>query len=940
MFGAAGRFQQRLALGRAPAHLGRRLAWRFNWVSVCPHWVWPLGVAAVFVAAGVLVLEDYAVVGDTIGHQRPIVANVVALARGDADATFFGPNRLYGVAFEILPFLAEQAFDADDTRGIYLSRHLITHLFYIIGGFCGYLLAYRMTGSRLLGLFAMLLFLLHPRMYGHSFFNSKDAPFLSMFMIALLSVHWAFRKGTVPAFLLCGAAVAILVNIRIMGVMLLPAVLAMRVCDAYCAVGGVERRRVIISGAAFALAAAGIYYASMPYLWGDPLARFGEMLASFSRHTVRPFELFQGQYVHSANLPALYLPVWIGITTPVWALLLAMVGAVGICGSAVRRVGSVLRNTALRFELLLVASAALPIIAVIALQSVMYDDWRHMYFLWAPLCLLAMAGLRQVGAGLDWLTRRSGLTRRSSARRYPTLARIGLAAVAAVAALALAGSATDLIRLHPYQHLYFNRLVDRTTPEDLKTQYETDHYHTARVEGHQYILAHHPGATIQLEWVRDRHHTWRYLETFTAAERGRFRFDPATDADYYVINRVSPPVNPPGLPAPLLPPIIYNRTVYNNSVMSVATPDLSRVAPSVADAYREIYRTATRQEPTLRADFDFYRSGKTLILVNEDCRPGVLSGAYQLRVYPADPDNLPKIYRNDGHNHAALYGVRFDGKCLMLAALPDYEIARIAVVGVGEILSEGYLDELRRQYAELRETEPAIQSDFAVYVGDGTLRYARDECSSADTAAEFFLHLIPADLSSLPADRQEYGYGNYDFRWDYRSAKGEAIVFDDKCMATVELPDYEIRGIRTGQFVPGDGRLWGGEYYTAAYRSARAAELAAGAVGAPAAQDFFSVWHGANTLTYIREDCAVGDTAAAFFLHITPVDVADLPESRREHGFDNRDFEFGAVGGVQSDGRCLVSVELPDYAISSIRTGQYTPDAGRLWAVEFAVGAP
>ena len=209
-------------------------------------------------------------------------------------------------------------------------------------------------------------------------------------------------------------------------------------------------------------------------------------------------------------------------------------------------------------------------------------------------------------------------------------------------ALALAGAIVELIRLHPYQHLYFNRLVDRTTPEYLKTQYETNPYNTARLEGIQYILDHHPGAIIQLEWRGTMARTWRFLETFTAAERQRFRFDPATDADYYLINRVSRTVNLPELPA-LLPPIIYNRTVYNNSIMSVATPDLSRVDPSVADAYREIYRTATLQEPALRADFDFYRNGKTLTLVNEDCPPGVLSGRYQLRVYPADPEFVHNI---------------------------------------------------------------------------------------------------------------------------------------------------------------------------------------------------------------------------------------------------------------------------------------------------------
>ena len=931
MFGAGGRFQQGQAPGRAPAHYCRRLAARLNgW----PHWVWPLGVGAVFAAVGILVVEDYAVMVDTVHAQRPLPMQTIDFALGRNDALISREIKLYGAAFELLPFGAEQLFDANDTRGIYLSRHLITHLFYIVGGFCGYLLAYRMTGSRLLGLFAMLLFLLHPRMYGHSFFNSKDLPFLSMLMIALLGVHWAFRRGTAAAFVVCGAAVAILANLRIMGAMLLPAVLAMLLCDAYYAVGWGARRRVIVSGAAFALTAALIYYASLPYLWADPLGRFGEVLAAASNHPNVRVELFRGQFIHSRDLPAQYLPVWIAVTTPVWALLLAGVGTVGICWSAVRRAGSVLRNAALRFELLLVGGAALPIIAVVVLGPNMYNGWRQMYFIWAPLCLLAALGLRQAGDGLAGLTRRAGRMRPGGAGRYALLARIGLAALAA---LALAGTAVELIRLHPYQHLYFNQLVDRTTPEYLKTQYVMDYFYTARREGYRYVLDHHPGATIQLEWRGTMARTWRFLETFSAAERQRFRFDPASDADYYMLKQGGEAINPPGRPAPLPPPAIYNRTVYNNAVLIVATPDLSRVDPAVGDSYREIYRTAVRREPALRADFDFYRNGKTLTLVNEDCVPGALNEAYQLRVYPADTSDLPRYYRGRDFVDAPLYGVRFDGKCLMQAALPDYEIARIVVVGVGEILLADYLAELRRQYDELRTTAPAIQSDFAVYVGDGVLRYVRDECRPADTAAEFFLHLIPADLSSLPADRQEYGYGNRDFRWGNLSAKGEAIVFDGKCMATVELPGYEIHGIRTGQYVPGEGPVWRGEFYTETYRAARAAELAAEAVGMAAAQDFFSVWQGDGALTYIREDCAAGDTAAAFFLHLTPVAVADLPASRREHGFDNRDFEFGAAGGVQSAGRCLVSVPLPDYAIDRIHTGQYTPDAGRLWAVEFEV---
>ena len=136
---------------------------------------------------------------------------------------------------------------------------------------------YRLFGSRLIALFAMLVFLLHPRMYAHSFFNTKDLPFLSMFMIALYLTHRAFRRDTVWAFALCGAGVGLLVNIRIMGVTLIPAVLGMLALDAIYAVkregGGVKR--VFANSSAFLAALAATVYISWPALWSDPGASGG-----------------------------------------------------------------------------------------------------------------------------------------------------------------------------------------------------------------------------------------------------------------------------------------------------------------------------------------------------------------------------------------------------------------------------------------------------------------------------------------------------------------------------------------------------------------------------------------------------------------------------------------------------------------------------------------
>ena len=189
---------------------------------------------AVFAIVGVGVFDDYSVTKDE-NWQRDIGIASFDYILGDADALLSEDdhNRYYGVAFEVPLIAVERVLGLEDSRDIYLSRRVIAHIFFLAGGFFCWLLAYRLFGSRFVALLAMLIFLLHPRIYAHSFFNSKDVPFLSMFMISLYLIHRAFRRDTIWAFALCGICVGLLANIRIMGVMLIPAVLGMLALDAF-----------------------------------------------------------------------------------------------------------------------------------------------------------------------------------------------------------------------------------------------------------------------------------------------------------------------------------------------------------------------------------------------------------------------------------------------------------------------------------------------------------------------------------------------------------------------------------------------------------------------------------------------------------------------------------------------------------------------------------
>ena len=97
----------------------------------------PLLAAAaglLFVAVGIAVVDDYGITIDDPFQRRHAEQNVAYLM-GDRDALPGTDIRFYGIALELPLLLAERLLGLQDSRDIYLFRHLITHLFFIVGAF-------------------------------------------------------------------------------------------------------------------------------------------------------------------------------------------------------------------------------------------------------------------------------------------------------------------------------------------------------------------------------------------------------------------------------------------------------------------------------------------------------------------------------------------------------------------------------------------------------------------------------------------------------------------------------------------------------------------------------------------------------------------------------------------------------------------------------------
>ena len=866
-----------------PPRVGRTLA---------PHWGALLALA-LFLIAGLAVLDDYGVTVDEIGNALRS-ARVWAFLAGNEEAFFDAPSyvRTYGPSFEMALLFAERSLGIEGARSVYLAQHLLIHLSFLTGGLFIYLLALRLFGGRLLALFAMSLFLLHPRLYAHSFFNGKDIAFLVAFIVALYLAHRAFRRDTVAAFALLGVGVGIAVNLRIMGVVPLAAIPALRALDFAFAQGWPERMRVILTTGAFALAATLTAYALLPYQWADPVGRAAEWWTTPSEHLVIRNGWFRSLIERIADFPE-YLPVWFSITSPPFALLLGLIGGATILFRAVRAPREALRNTRRRFGLLLAACFALSILAVAAFNPGFYFGWRHMYFLWALFSLLAALGL-------------SGLAAALSARR-PS------AAVYGVAGAGLAATLASMALIHPNQQAFFNFSVDRATPEYLRTQYVMEYWR-------------HPMRQA-LEWLSNNtdllpDKTAPVARNTDAMTRENIAFLPDA-ARARLAGNLSVALIPNDIRESWARSAraLHRVQVYGNTILTVERKD----------DLRAVYAATRGREPDDVAAYDAYRLDGAVALVMEPCDPAFVEQAVAtLRVTPVDRGDLPpwREGKRDEPRFFRLidYGAFFDGKCVASLPLPDYPIAEFRVVWSPELLER----ESAREAIAARNGERLLlaRATYDVYLADGELVYVQERCDRTEAERSFRVSVFYERSDDSPERRREWGRDH-----DFKFHRQGALLEDGACVALFPLPDYPIAGIRTGQYADG-GTIWEAafsanpERYEAAYRAAAGKE--------PIARGAFDLHILDGDLVYVKEPCEPADTEARFFLHLEPERVSDLPEDRREYGFDNLDFRF-FLNGAWFDGRCAARVPMPDYLIAGVRTGQFSGE-GEIWSAEFDLG--
>ena len=253
---------------------------------------------------------------------------------------------------------------------------------------------------------------------------------------------------------------------------------------------------------------------------------------------------------------------------------------------------------------------------------------------------------------------------------------------------------------------------------------------------------------------------------------------------------------------------------------ALLTPQNERIflydSKGLIEGYRQAYQQIVSGELVARTTFDVYRDERALYYVKNPCSDADMrTTKFFLHIFPTNAGELAPHRRLFGYDNYFLYfqhrgGLRFEEKCLKRNALPPYDIARIEtgplLPGQRERADDpGVLEAYRQAYQSVVAGEPVARSTFDVYRDGRALYYVKTPCSDADIKTKFFLHIFPTDAKELPFQRWQWGYDNDDFFFLDRGLR-----FDDKCLASVALPPYDIAGIETGQLLTGR-RLWEAE---------------------------------------------------------------------------------------------------------------------------------
>ncbi len=400
--------------------------------------------------------------------------------------------RQYGVALQLPMVFVEDMnnFEMTDFE-IYQMRHLFNFLIYFCGLVALFFIIKDLTKNDLIALAGTAMFYLFPHFFASSYYNVKDMLFIPMFIISCLFMLKALRTRKAGYLLLFALFTALATNIRILGIMTVPAALVCMLAEDI--IGRRSKNaelRALITPARhnhfiftllpyilLPLLTLGFMLLIAPASWADPAGYLKLVVGrSLDYEVWTRTMMFMGQSISYDAIPWYYLPVWMGITVPLFNLVMFFAGAVFIVKPLFKsgRLAAFIRD---RYLWMFLLFFLLPFLVQIMGSIKIYLGWRHMYMLMVPLCVIAAYGLQR-------------LHKRLSGGKARALKWV----IPIITIAALVAGAVRVAVNHPFQYSLFNAIG-----APVGDGFDRDYYRMSAKQALEYILERKPEGKVTVK---------------------------------------------------------------------------------------------------------------------------------------------------------------------------------------------------------------------------------------------------------------------------------------------------------------------------------------------------------------------------------------------------------------------------------------------------------
>ena len=362
--------------------------------------------------------------------------------------------REYGVIFELFAAICEKIFFLKEYDDIFYFRHLLNHFIFLIGICFFYKILFKAYNNVYLAIIGSGILYSTPRIFAQSFYNSKDIIFLSVFIVCTYFAYNFFRKKNFNNIFLIGFFIALLTCVRSIGFyfyLIIIFFLFLEFLDNKIKLNNFVKITFYLTFIYFLSV-----YSLWPFLWENPINNFIYAIKSFSSYGWGGKVLYLGDFHSAKHLPWHYIPVWVFATISIPLSILIFLALIFTTYRFSKRLTNInfnMWNNQLEFFSLFVFTLIVaPIILIITNSSTLYNGWRHVYFIFPPLVILAISFICYTKIIFN---KKKFLLKTLNIFLF----------------IILLNNITNIIRLHPYQYMYFNFLFEKDANKNFEIDY-------------------------------------------------------------------------------------------------------------------------------------------------------------------------------------------------------------------------------------------------------------------------------------------------------------------------------------------------------------------------------------------------------------------------------------------------------------------------------------